>query len=586
MLNYRLKVMTVGLVLLSVTVLLGGSPVLADTPAVVPPAGAATSTLASSAVITTTNTVTPTVVVTPTATKVPPTATKVPPTATSKPSNTPVVKATTAVTPTATKVAPTATKVPPTATKLPPTATKPAPTATTAARAARAAAVTSLSTVFYVQNIGTGADASITAQLMNTGGTVQNSVARTVAQYKHGVIDQRAADGGLNGLTSWSGAAVLSSSEPAAAVVLQYGGSSASGADFRMDAYNGSSSGDAATSVLLPQVLKNFVSYNSSIAIQNTSASNTANVSIEYTNILLNPAGVSTHDNISIPPGASAIIEMASEVSQWTTFFGPARITSSEDVAVVVNRSKAGVLITYRGLTSADAGSTLIVPQALTNFSTLQWFAAVEGMTVNGNSSTYSVTYKNLLNGQQKTCSLPEGSTFRIDFRSGGWPAGCTPPVGANVQFFGQVVIEGSTPLVALVNQATGNVALGTRALTVPAFPSTGGTTTGYAPLIMNNYLDTGTNIRWGTGIEGRMAGTGTVQIQYYLSNGQTYSDSYVVGSDQIFRFDQRTGNPLPSGSIGAARITAPSPILFRINYSADGSALGDGAGAHWGINQ
>jgi hypothetical protein len=427
--------------------------------------------------------------------------------------------------------------------------------------------------------------ANINSTFYNVSGTVVATVVSTIPANNGVVVDQRSQAGLASGFV---GSVVVSSTTQLAAIVNEYGGSAASGQDFRMDSYTGSSSTAAATMFLLPQVVKNFVSWNSTIAIQNTSSSVNANVTITYTNILSNPVGTLVHSGIVIPPGASAMIDMANEMLSLASFFGPANISSDQNIAVVVNRNKAGILVTYNGFTSADAGTTVYVTQALTNFGSLQWGTAIEGMTTDGNSSSYQVTYTNLLlpAGQQsKTCNLPTDTIFRIDFRPGGWPANCTPPVDSNTQFFGQVTIVGTRPLVALVNSITGNTTNGVRSTTIPTFPSTGGATKGYAPLIMNAYLDSGTNLSWGTAIEGRMAGTGTVQIDYYLSNGQHYSATYNVGADNIFRFDQR-GAPLPSGSIGSAVITAPARILFKVNVTSDASAQGDAYGSYKGITQ
>jgi hypothetical protein len=465
-------------------------------------------------------------------------------------------------------------------------------TPTVVQRAPRAVSVTSLSTAFALQNTDSSTTATINATFYNVTGTAVSTVTTSANPNRSVLVDQRSAGGGLDLFSTFQGSVVVSSTTQLAAVVNEYGGTSSSGTDFRMDSYTGTSSTAASTSILLPQVVKDFgaVKWNSVIAIQNTSASANANVTITYTNILSSPAGTVVHNNIVIPPGASAMIDMASEAPGLSSLFGPANITSNQSVAVVVNRNAAGALVTYGGLTSSDSGQTLIVTQALTNFNqTFTWGTAIEGMTVSGGDSSYSITYTNLLNSVQKTCSLSSGPTFRIDFRSQFWPAGCTPPVDGNNSFFGQVSITGSTPLVALVNQIAGNTANGTRTTTIPAFSSTGGSGTGFAPLMMNNYLDSGTGISWGTAIEGRMAGTGTVQIDYYTSTGSHYSATYNVQSDNIFRFDQRNGKGtvLPDSTLAAAKITAPYPILFKVNVTAmSDSVQGDPYGSYKGITQ
>lgn len=123
---------------------------------------------------------------------------------------------------------------------------------------------------------------------------------------------------------------------------------------------------------------------------------------------------------------------------------------------------------------------------------------------------------------------------------------------------------------------------------TVPAFASSGGGLTGYAPLMMNNYVDSGSGITWGTAIEGRMAGTGTVRIDYYTSasTSPVGTQTYAVGSDHIFRFDQRNNSQVPTNTLTAAKLTGPSALLFKVNVIGDANALGDAYGTYKGISQ
>lgn len=384
---------------------------------------------------------------------------------------------------------------------------------------------------------------------------------------------------------------VLSSNTQLAAVVNEYSGSAASlGVDFRADAYNGVPSTQASTSVLLPQVLKSIYdsaqqkTYTSKIAIQNTSATASANVTITYTS-LYPQTGAYTRTGIVIPPGAATHVDMASE-TPWSQFFGPATVTSNQNIAVIVNQNAAGSLLIYRGFTSAEGGTSLLVTQALTNIfdsgQQLNYGSAVEGMTVDGSSTTVTVNYTNLLGGT-KSCTLPAGSTFRVDMRPGNWPVSCTPPVNGAGQFFGSITFTADRPIVALSNlQSDYSAAKGIRTSTSRAFVTAGGATTGYAPLVMNGYLDVGTGVTWGTALEGRfLSGTGTATITYYLPSGTTYTDTYTAGTDQIFRFDQRLQNPqtgfsLPNGTIAAAVVTASQPFVFTVNAQGTSSTLGD----------
>lgn len=599
------KFLVIAALLLLATLLASGSTTFAQSPTATLTATTANANTqaTATATLTATQTVTPSLTATlvaPSLTATKPAATATQTVAPSLTATKPAATATQTVAPSATATKPAATAtVTKTATVAPTKTNTPVPPTATLTRAAapRAGVVTSLSTMFAVQNTDPSTTANVTATFYDTTGAAVSTVNKTVNPFFSATIDQRVADGGLGSFTSWQGSVVLSSNTQLAAAVLLYGGNSSSGRNFRMDAYAGTSSSQAATEVLMPQVMKNVYSsfyqnsWNSTIAIQNTSASASASVTITYTNILMNPPATSVHSGITVPPAAVVFIDMTSEVPGWSSMFGFARLSSDQNVAVVVNNNIPGNLMTYVGYTNADASTSLIIPQALLNIGSPLWSSALEGMTTDGSSSSYTVTYKNILNGAQKTCNLPVGANFRIDFRPQFWPPSCTPPVDSNNRFHGQVVVVGTSPLVASINQIANNTANGFRGSTSPAMPSSGGKTTGFVPLVMNGYSDTGTNITWGTAIEGSMAGTGTVQINYYLSTGQTYTDTYTVGTDQIFRFDQRfansqTGFVLPAGSIGSAKITAPFPIIFRVNISGNLAMMGDVIGTYKGITQ
>lgn len=468
----------------------------------------------------------------------------------------------------------------------------PTKTPTVVARAPRAGTVSSLSTAFVVQNMDPSVAANISATFYDTTGAIVGSPATNsaLASYRNWTVDQRT-QAGLG--TSFTGSVVVSSTTQLAAVVNEYAGNSSSlGSDFRSDSYNGTSSTQASTSALLPQLLRNVTdatqqkTYNSTIAIQNTSPTASANVVITYTNIFT-PTPPYVHSGITIPPGSAVFIDMMTETFPASFLgpngisFGSATVTSNQSIAVVVNQNAAGALLVYRGFTSADGGNSSIVTQALTSIfdagQQLNYGSAVEGMTVNGSSVVVTVDYTNLW-GTTKTCTLPAGATFRVDFRPGNWPAGCTPPVNGLGQYFGSVKFTASTPIVALSNlQSDASPTKGVRASTSRAFVTSGGTTTGFAPLLMRDYLDAGTNVTWGTALEGKLlSGTGLVTINYYFTDGTTASDTYTAGADQIFRFDQRAGSVFGTGKSASAVITSAQPFVFTVNAQGTSTTLGD----------
>ncbi len=628
--SLKLVVLSALFVSIAALALLGQSPASAAL-APAPTSTLANASISSRSAITATAVVTTSQAMTPTATTKPAatsTKTSVPPTATKTKTLVPIKPVTVVITPTSALITPTKpipsatptfTKSPTATLKVPtktltptlalptktltPTVTRTAtvtPTAKLGVRAAAAGTLTNLSTAFVVQNLDQSSNSNISATFYDfSGNPVPPGVTcNSLLPNRSCTVDQRVSGGGLDGQSNWQGSVVLSSTMPAGAVVLQYGGTASSARDFRMDAYTGSSGSQAATSVLMPQLVKNIWSptyqryYYSTFAIQNTSSSLSANVVVTYTNPKpgLPPPNTSVKSGISIAPGASAVINMMNEVPEWSDFNGPARLTSDQPVTVVANTNAPGVLSAYAGYTSGDASTTLIVPQAVTNLGPMVWSSAITGMTVDGQSSTYQVTYSNNFGGAQKTCNLPDGPSFTIDMRPQYFPAGCAPPLSGNT-FYGTVVVVGSRSLVGSVNTQAGNTANGVRGAVAFAFPASGGSTTGFAPYISNNYLDTGSNLVFGTAMAGRMDGTGTVRIEYFLTTGQVYTDTYTVGTDRMFTFDQRfansqTGFALPAGSVGSAKLTAPFPMVFKVNINGDLTKYGDLVGSYRGINQ
>jgi hypothetical protein len=590
-------------------------------------------TIESAAPVTATATLTPTATTAPsaTATTAKPTATathtatatNVPPTSTATPTAKPATtatptmqasatttltaQATATVTPTVKSTATVTPTAKATATVTPTKTATPQPTATpkTPARALSPSAgtVSSISTAFVVQNMDPSVTANISATFYDTAGTATGPITANVAPYRNVMIDQRVSGGIPGSPSTYQGSVVLSSNTQLAAVVNEYGGTSSSATGFRYDVYNGTPAGNADTTALLPQVLKNVtdvaqnVTYNSLIAIQNTNSSVSANVTITYTNLVGGPVNY-TRPSIVIPPNSSFFLDMQNEVSQWPIFFGPARISADQNITVLVNQNAAGALLVYRGFTSADGSNSIIVTQGLTNIydsgQQLNYGSAVEGMTVDGSSVAVTVQFNNLSNGATSTCTFPTGSTFRVDlryqYRS---QQSCPPPLNGANQFFGSMKFTTSgTPIIALSNITSDASSKGIRVSTSRAFVASGpsGAMTAYVPMLANNYLDSGTGVAWGTALEGKLlSGTGeTVNITYYpISGGTPITDTYTAGSNLIFRWDQRfplNWNPsasLAPGLYSAVITSTSSPFVFTVNNQGPSSALGDALGTY-----
>ena len=610
------------LALVGTLAMMGQRPVSA---ALVPAsdAGASVASLSASLQVTATATLTATKTVTPTvaaatATKtVTPTvaaatATKtVTPTvvaATATKTVTPTVAAATATkTVTPTVAAATATK---TSTRVPATATKtatPAPTktATTAARLGpRAGTVASLSTAFMVQNLDQAITATVTAQFYNAGGTLVSSVSVAPGPNKGASIDQRATGGGLDGYTSWNGSVVLSSNTQIAAIVNEVSGSSAVlGMDYRADSYNGIASTAGATSVLLPQLLKGVYdsaqnkTFNSLIAIQNTSLSVSANVTVTYYST---PLGNVNHSGIVIPAGSSASVDMTTELSGVGAWLGGATVTADQPVAVIVNQNAAGALQIYPGFTSANAATnppyTLYVPQLMKNvYDSVQGYTYGTGlmvMTLNQSTAEVYVTYSNAVNGHTITDHKTANPSASFDQRY-------DAALSAENPLFASAIVTSTTPIVALVNIVTNfDPSRGSRAETYRAIPDGGGTNTVFVPQLLKNLQDTGQNVTWGTAIAGAYMGStpATITITYFNYNGVTRtSTANVSATNRLFSFDQRYDTNLADQSVvyASAKITSngtvggnDKPFTAIVNVVGLGVNPGDAASSYAGINQ
>jgi hypothetical protein len=304
-----------------------------------------------------------------------------------------------------------------------------------------------------------------------------------------------------------------------------------------------------------------------------------------------------THTNIIIPAGSSAFIDLSSASSEPvlpSDYFGAAYVTASTPVAVIVNQNAAGALLVYRGFTTADRSQTLVVTQAVSQIydggQQLNYGSAIEGMTYDGSDTQVTFLFTNLLGGGTKSCIIPTVSgRFRHDQRPAYWGS-CTLPTNSQGQFFGTVALTSAgAPIIAINNlQSDFSSARGIRALTGRAFITSGGSTTGFAPLLMRDYYDAGTNATWGTALEGRfLSGTGTATITYYdIDSSSQWTDTYIAGSDQIFRFDQRSANTqtsfiLPSPKRVSAKVTASQPFVFTINTQAGSATQGDALGIY-----
>lgn len=469
----------------------------------------------------------------------------------------------------------------------------PTRTPTVVRRSPRAGTVSTLSTAFVLQNMDPSNTATINATFYDVTGTAVSAISKTASPYRNVTVDQRSAGGGLDAYSSFQGSVVVSSTTQLAAVVNEYSGSAASlGVDFRSDSYNGWASTAAATTVYLPQLLKNVLdgltntTYNSTIAIQNTSASASASVTITYKQ----SGSTYTHPGITIPPGTSVIIDMASEaaLSGVPVFNSSATVTANQPIAALVHHNAPGYLSIYSGFTSANSANTLYMPQLLKGINDvgtgLTWGTGLLAMTVDGTSANFTITYYSNTGGVLSDSKSGAMVAFdqRNDAALSGWS-----------QLYGSAVLTADKAIVAMVNTVCNySVARGLQGVTWRAFTSSGGGTTAFLPYLADYALDAGTGVQWGTGVLGRVMNSTntTVTITYYLADGTTQTESKAVtpATNPMFDFDQRNNAKIPNGQIVSAVITtSPAvPISVMVNTVAPSTVLGDAYMNYAGVMQ
>ena len=150
--------------------------------------------------------------------------------------------------------------------------------------------------------------------------------------------------------------------------------------------------------------------------------------------------------------------------------------------------------------------------------------------------------------------------------------------------FYGSAVVTANKPIIAITNYVVDFApGRGVQGATYRAFTASGGGTTVFLPLLRKNALDAGTGVSWGTGVLGRLVGSGstTITITYYHSNGNTYTQTWyqtVSPSNPMFTFDQRSlGATVPDGTMSAVITSNPAqPFSVIVNVVGPSTAPGD----------
>lgn len=185
--------------------------------------------------------------------------------------------------------------------------------------------------------------------------------------------------------------AVISSDKPIAAVSTHTNYSVGIA-----DSYNGMSAG--ASTLYVPYVYRGLNDWFTEITVQNCDAATTANVSLTVRGDAL----LKTYGPVAIQPNAAYTFDTSTtEFSDLgSAFKGSATVTSAEgvDLAGAVNEIRVGgsthVMTSFRALTSADAGSLILLPSLYKHFGNL-WRSGVQIQNTHDSATaTITITFR------------------------------------------------------------------------------------------------------------------------------------------------------------------------------------------------
>ena len=363
---------------------------------------------------------------------------------------------------------------------------------------------------------------------------------------------------------TFGGSVVMSSNQPLAATVT-VGNDKSGSSQYASDAYSGIS--EVSDSVFLPIIMGNLGVWNTRIAVQNAGSA-TADVTIHYIG-----TGAPADTVISaLPPNMVALVDQQ-ENAGMTNFNGSALVTSSQPLAIVVDeyKSSGGVLVSYIGVPSTDADTTVYMPGYIAQG---VWQTDFTIVNTTANTATVSLAFSGATNVLSGTVP-PNGSAYVnafIGVYPDGW-TGTAPTVG----YYGAATVTSNEDIVIVYNEAnSGTGGAGNFALGYVGFPSAAGSMNVAMPLVMYQY-STG----WDTTFSVQVIGGGVANL--------TLSYADITGSKTAVITDSYTFNPsqsgnqayghVPTGYIGGVTVTSDKNIVVIGDQNLTGGVGDTSAG-------
>jgi hypothetical protein len=422
------------------------------------------------------------------------------------------------------------------------------------------AGLTNLLSGMQVYNQGT-ATANIVITIYDSTGAVLGSISDTITAANSKTYFP-ITGGGLP--ASFSGAAVISSDQPMAAIAntitsdFNYGDSTSSFAS-------------GSTSFNLPLVMCNNSGFNTFFSVQNAGSA-PANITIQY-----KPAsiGVAGSETATINPGASKTFDqkVGSSTKNCSTlgsgantaFVGSAVVTSNEPVVASVmeaNTTSFKVLLGFNGFTGGS--TTVNIPLVMANNSGFYTGLQIQnvGTAATVATVTYSANTAGAFTPTNETCNLAAGASCSLIQNAGQWTG----------KYIGAATITSSgQPLVAITNQiSAGSASMGPFGSASEGFDPNLATTNVTAPLLYSN------NSGYYSAIQFQNVGTGACTATMTYGQNTASGETWVPSAEN---FTLAVGNSKTIIQNGASPANGSVNTFTGHKYIGSGEAAGTGAG-------
>ena len=378
-----------------------------------------------------------------------------------------------------------------------------------------------------------------------------------------------AADSGFP--SSYTGSIIVSSSQPLVGTVTL--ANDLTGTQYASDAYSAVVS--PSTSVYLPIVMAKLGAWNTRITVQNAGTS-TANVTIDYVG-----SGAPGDTTITNLPAS-----MMAMVDQYdlgvSNFNGSAIVTSTEPLAVIVEEYKTtgGVLVTYNGVPSSDADTTVYLPGYIAQGT---WATDFTIVNTEGTTANISVAFSG--SGNSLSGTIAGNGSGYINGYAGVYPPGWTGTAPTS-GYYGSATITSDKNIVVAYNISNSGGGVGNLAMGYVGFPSSGAGTTIVVPLIMNTY-STGWNTTFS--VQNIAGGTANLNLYYTGNLSPNCSPCNYSMTSVSHTFNQLADGHVPTGFLGGVKIVSDKSIVViadQANTAYSSYIGGDSAAGFTGFKK